>query len=251
MRKIIYAGIAIIAMMVVLAVTARIARSARLTVGTTLNFPPFEYFGGQQGDEIIGFDIDIAQKIARNSRMRLEIKDMPFSGLLSALEDGAIDFAIAAMPITAERTARVDFSRPYYTATQIVVTRADEPQPQAIDDLRNRRIAARAGTTGETVAIELTVPNTLLLFRDTRQMFDALIAEQADAIIVDSEVARYYVEAHDGALIATDMRYETIQYGIAVGKGNAKLLDTINRTINAMRDNDEYNALLERHIVRY
>ena len=94
-----------------------------LVVGTSADFPPFEYKDPETG-EIVGFDIEliklIAQKIGYD---RVEIKDMDFDSLIPALQAGQIDVAIAGMTITEKRKQQVDFSIPYWSADQAVVVR--------------------------------------------------------------------------------------------------------------------------------
>lgn len=250
MRKVLYGSGVVIAVLVGgLLLAAHIGQNIRIRVGTDPNLPPFEYFGGQDGDEIIGFDIDIARAIVRNANRRIEITHISFDQLLSAIEDGDVDFAIAAMPITTERIERVAFSRPYYIATQAVVTRSNAGRLRSLSDLENARIGVRAETVGETVVAEFPFPNTVLAFRSENEMIEALLADQIDAAISDREVGDYHVAARNGEVMVSDIGSDSVRYGIAVRKGNTRLLGIINRTITSVRDGDEYRMLLERHVI--
>ena len=81
-----------------------------LVMGTNAGFKPFEY---KQGNEIVGFDVDLAKEIARSVNKELKIEDMAFDGLLPALESGQIDMAVAGMSVTPERAKNALFSEPY------------------------------------------------------------------------------------------------------------------------------------------
>ena len=94
--------------------------SKTLKLGTNASFPPFEYVDSKT---IVGFDISIGQKIAKNAGMKLEIVDMAFEGLIPALQSGKIDFIAAAMSVDEERQSEVDFSEPYFESEQVIIVR--------------------------------------------------------------------------------------------------------------------------------
>jgi len=122
-----------------------------LTVGSDIPFPPFE-----QGDppDYEGFDIDLINAIADKMGLETSIQDKPFNLLLSG-GGGQIDMAIAATTITAERAKKVDFTDPYFNASQglLVPTGSDI---QSVDDLSGKIVGAQDGTTGETYANDQT-----------------------------------------------------------------------------------------------
>ena len=89
-------------------------------LGTNAAFPPFEYV---EGTKIVGFDITMGQKIAKDLGQSLEVVDMSFDSLIPALSSGAIDFIAAGMSVTEERKKNVDFSEPYFTSNQVIIVR--------------------------------------------------------------------------------------------------------------------------------
>ena len=91
-----------------------------LKLGTNAAFPPFEYV---EGKDIVGFDITMGQKIARDYGAKLEVIDMEFNSLIAALQSGVIDFIAAGMSVTEERKKNVDFSDDYYSSKQVVIVR--------------------------------------------------------------------------------------------------------------------------------
>lgn len=96
----------------------KIKESGKLVVGTSADYPPYEFHATVDGkDEIKGFDIDIAQAVADDLGVKLEIKDMDFDGLLVALQGDKVDMVFAGMTPTEERKQNADFSDIYYTAT--------------------------------------------------------------------------------------------------------------------------------------
>ena len=89
-------------------------------LGTNAAFPPFEYV---EGKNIVGFDITMGEKIAKNAGMKLEVMDMAFDSLIPALQAGTIDFIAAGMSVTEERKKNVDFSVPYFASEQVIIVR--------------------------------------------------------------------------------------------------------------------------------
>jgi len=96
------------------------AQGAVLKLGTNATFPPFEYVAGT---EVAGFDISVAQYIAKDYNAQLEVIDMAFDSLIPALSSGAVDFVAAGMSVTEDRKKNVDFSLPYYTSEQVIIVR--------------------------------------------------------------------------------------------------------------------------------
>ncbi len=120
-----------------------------LTFGTNAEFPPFEYVtsSGVIG-EYDGIDMAIAKQIAEDNGMTAAVENMEFDSLLVALQNGQIDAVIAGMTATDERRETVDFSTPYYTATQVMIVKEDSDITSAAD-MADKKICVIQGYTGE------------------------------------------------------------------------------------------------------
>ena len=123
--------------------------------GTNAEFPPFEFVAsnGVIG-EFDGIDIAIADQIAKDNGMVAEIANMEFDSLLIALENGQVDAVIAGMTVTEERLEAVDFSTPYYLATQVMIVKEDSAIAKATD-MADKTIAVIQGYTGEVCVKEM------------------------------------------------------------------------------------------------
>ena len=132
--------------------------SGKLVMGTSADYPPYEWHLIKDGkDEIIGFDIDIAQAIADELGVELEVKDMDFDGLIPALTTGKIDIIIAGMNATEERKQSVDFTDVYYTQTDIVVIRKEDADKFTSEDsLKTAKLATQKATVQETYLLKLS-----------------------------------------------------------------------------------------------
>lgn len=102
----------------------RPASSATETIkmGTNAEFEPFEY---RDNERIVGFDIEIANEIANDMGKKLEVEDMNFDSLVAALTTKKVDMVIAGMSVTEEKKESVNFSDPYFNASQVIIVRKD------------------------------------------------------------------------------------------------------------------------------
>ena len=93
----------------------------KLMVGTSPDFEPFEYLGS--GNDIIGFDVEVCQEIADDMGKSLEMVGYDFDALIAALTSEKVDMVMSGMTVNEERLMMVDFSDPYYNASQVIIVR--------------------------------------------------------------------------------------------------------------------------------
>lgn len=103
--------------------TKSTSRENELLVATELGFAPFEY---TIGNKIAGIDMEIAQLLADYLGKTLVVVNMSFSAVVSSVANGSYDIAFAGLTITDERKESVDFSTPYFDATQTLILKADD-----------------------------------------------------------------------------------------------------------------------------
>lgn len=236
-----FAKILALAMAILMLSAAFVACSSEeeaktITFGTNAEFPPFEFVvaGDNKGviDNFDGIDMAIADQIAKDNGMTAKISNMEFDSLLIALENGQIDAAIAGMTVTDERKEKVDFSTPYYQATQVMIVKEDSTIAKAAD-MADKKIAVIQGYTGETCVKELGYEYTS--FKKGTDAIMELVNGKADVVVIDSATAGKYVADNEGLKIVEDAEaFENEEYAIAVKKGNKELLDMINATVDKM-----------------
>ncbi len=214
-----------------------------LVMGTNADFPPFEFI--DDDNEIVGFDIDLANEIADILDMELEIENMDFDGLVSAVATGKVDIAVAAMTIREDRLETVNFSEPYFDAGQVIVVRDDYDEIAGEDDLLDKNIAAQLGTTGQFALEDLEVPDDqVTLFPKVTEVFMELTQGKVDAVVIDEPVALRYIEQQEGLKLVGDKFTDEV-FGIAVAKENTELLDQINEALEEIKESGKYDELLE------
>ncbi|MGS0689414.1 basic amino acid ABC transporter substrate-binding protein [Shewanella sp. 30m-9] len=216
-----------------------------LVVGTNASFPPFEYVGGVSGDEIMGFDIDLAQQIAKDAGKTLKVENMNFDSLIVALNAGKVDFIASGMTITPERQASVNFSEPYYEATQMVLVNKDNNSINSLDDLKDKHIAVQLGSTGDIMAKGYSQQVTA--FNSGFEAVMELKNAKVDLVLFDSEPAISFLEKNP-QLKMVELDFSPEFYGFAVAKDKAELLNSINSSLSIMKQNGGYDALVNKHM---
>ena len=222
--------------------TTTLQTKPKLVIGTDPGFKPFEY---RQGGKIVGFDIDLAQEIANDTGRQLVIEEMNFDGLIAALQAGKIDMAVAGMSVTPERSQNVNFSNPYYLASQMIVVRDNDQRIKSKTDLTGKKIGVQLGSTGDTIVGQL--PHvTKIQFSAVPAVLQELRSGRIDAAVLDNAPAETYIKTNPD-LKMLDTKLSEENYAIAMRKDRTDLLDQVNTTIKRVRRDGTYQRLIEKH----
>lgn len=220
----------------------KVVEEGLLTICTHLPYEPFEF---TEDGEVVGFDIDVLKIAADAEDLETEVVDTPWETIVSgnALESGDCDVAAGAMTITPEREAVMDFSEPYFEATQALLTKKGSGY-DSLDDLAGKRIAVQEGTTGETYVKEnLPKGAKAVSYEDSVLMMEAVNNGQVDAGVNDNGLVNYYVEENPSVEVTTEFKTGE-EYGFSVKKDdNPELLEAVN---TAIADKDAYDEAYEK-----
>ena len=117
-----------------------------ITMATNAEFEPFEF---KAENKIVGIDIDISKEIANDLGVDLKVNDISFDAVIFELKGKKSDFAAAALSYDEDRAKNVDFSNPYFNASQSIIVMKNSNISNA-DDLKGKNIGVHLGTTGDT-----------------------------------------------------------------------------------------------------
>lgn len=213
-------------------------------VGTDAAYAPFE-FQNEKG-EIVGFSIDLLQAVAAKGGFEVKFVNTPWEGIFNALQQGDRDLLISSITITDERKQTMDFSTPYFDAYQLIAVKATSKVAK-FDDLKKLKVGVQTGTTGDEVVTKLQGKNSANVkrFESTPLALKELEAGGVDAVVADNGVIINYVTNNAGANFKTvsDSAFAPEQYGIAVKKGNAELLEKVNKGIAAIKADGSYDQV--------
>src|SRR5512139_905031 len=220
----------------------QVIHEGALTVCSDMPYEPFE---SMRKGEPVGFDIDLIREVAAELDLRLAIKDTDFDAIASgdALNSDKCDLAVSAMTITGERARAIDFSSPYFDASQALVVPKGSGV-DSLDDLDGRRIGVQGGTTGELyVSDNAPSKADVVPLKDAAAMEDALIKQAVDAAVYDNTVVGDVVANNPDLEVSAE--FDTgEQYGMAVKKnGNVDLLRAINKVLATLEENGGYDKI--------
>ena len=216
----------------------------KLVMGTNASFPPYEFV--DDNNNIVGIDAEIAKAVADKMGYTLEIKDMEFDSLITAVQSGAIDFALAGMTVTDERKESVNFSDTYATGVQVIIV----PEKSAIatvDDLSGKTIGVQAGTTGDIYCTDEFGQDKVKQYKNGAEAIAALKNGQVECVVIDNEPAKNYVKANEGLKIL-ETEYAVEDYAAAISKENTELLENFNKALAELKDEGKVDEIITKYI---
>ena len=218
------------------------AAMTKLVLGTSADYAPFEFMYPDESGEMVygGIDVSVAQYIADEMGVELQVENMGFDYLLTSLDKGDFDIVLAAMEATPDRLENADFSDPYYTdVPPAILVKADKAdQYKTLADFNGKSIGAQTATTKLDMVNEMEGVTPVAL-QSVLDLVNELVYDKVDAILVDGGVAKQYAEANSDLVIAdaSGELGEPAPYCVAVQKGDPKgLLPAINAAIAKMNE---------------
>ena len=225
-----------------------IKAKGKLVVGTSADYPPYEFHKEIDGkDQIVGFDIEIAKELAKDLGVKLEIKDMAFDGLLVALQADKMDMIFAGMTPTDERKQNADFSDIYFTATHRFILRSgDEAAITKMEDLKGKKIGVQKGSIQADIAKANFQEADIKLLEKVPDLILDLKNKKVDAILVESTVADIQAQKNQGISVANKLEVKDPDGGCAVAmkKGSSELLAEANKTLKRLKDEKKVETFI-------
>ncbi len=211
-----------------------------LVVGVSADYAPFEFmYPGENGELVYGgIDISVAQYVADELGLTLQVENMSFDNLLTSLDKGDFDMVLSAMEATPDRLENADFSDGYYSDTPpAILVKADvADQYKTLADFNGKSVGAQTATTKLDMVNDIEGVNPVAL-SSVLDLVNELVYDKVDAILVDGGVAEQYAAANPDLVIAeaSSELPAAEPYCIAVAKGDPKgLLDGINAALAKM-----------------
>lgn len=213
-----------------------------LKVGTNASFAPFE-FQDDKSKDYVGFDMDLIKAIGKQMGYEVQIVNMGFDGLIPALESGNIDVIASGMTINEERSKKVNFSQPYYKSGLSIVVKNSNNNITSFKDLEGKNIGSQIGTTGATEAKKIKDAK-VREFNSAPEAFLELKNGGVDAVVNDLPVNKYYLAQggdKDAKVVGQPINAE--DYGYATAKKNSELAGKINKALEELKQNGEYDKI--------
>ncbi len=217
------------------------AAQDQLTVGANIGNVPWE-FQDESGD-FVGFEIDLVNAVAERLGAEVEIVNIPFNGLFSAVQSGRIDIATSSITITDERLESVSFAQPYYDSDQSLTVASGGPA--SLDEMEDMVVGVDTGSTGDMWATDHAEEYGFSDIRRYEGLAPAMLdltAGRIDGYISDIPALLYYVK--DKPDLEVVQRIETGEkYSMMFAK-DAELASEVNDILTELK---EEGVLAELH----
>lgn len=218
------------------------AQEGKLIMATNAEFPPYEYY---DGEDIVGIDAEIAGAIAEELGLELQIEDMAFDAIITAVTSGKADIAAAGMTVTEDRKKNVNFTDTYAQASQVVIV-TENSDIASPDDLTGKRIGVQLGTTGDLYSADVE-DATVERYNKGFEAVQSLLSDKIDAVVIDEQPAKVFVEQNEGLKILDD-HFTDEEYAIAVSKDNTELTEKINSALKTLKESGKLDEIVAKYI---
>ncbi len=223
----------------------------KIVVGLDDTFAPMG-FKDENGD-IVGFDIDLSRAVAKKLGMEIEYKSINWDSKILDLNAGNIDLIWNGLSITPERMEQTSMSKPYLSNNQIVITRVDE-NIKTIKDLDGKIVGTQNQSSGEEIILKNKFNKNFKDFKSYAQFDQAFMdldSGRLDAIVVDETFAKYIKNIKEkkvGKVLyyILNENFGKENMGIAAKKGNDKLIEIIDKTIEEFKNDGTYKKIYDK-----
>ena len=239
-------------------VLLRIKQNGVLRVATEPYFVPQEFIDPEREgqDKYQGADMELARLIAEKMGVELEIVEMEFTEVLTAVSEDQCDLAISALSFTPGRASSNEMSKGYYYSDipkcSILIREEDQKEITSIESLAKKILIAQQGSLQETMmSSNITAYQEFRRVLTTQMVYDAVQNKDADAGAVDAETALEYIQRNPdcGLTIADGIEFvleeEYLGDRIAAKKGEMQLMYFVNGVINEVLEKDLYTKWIE------
>ena len=215
-----------------------IKKDGKIVMATEGQYPPYNFF---QGARLSGFEIELAEAIAKKWGVAIEWKALSFDALLAGLRHDRWDLVIAGHAITDERAKAVTFTEPHFCGGGIIVTK--DAAIKEGKDLAGKTVSVQTGTTFLDEVKKVPGVKEVKNFPQDTDARSALISGRTDAWITDPAVARAAVAANASAGLRIAGLLFVERNGAAVAKGNTSLAGAFNQALHELQADGTYAAL--------
>ncbi len=247
LKKILAGGVLALALLGVVSCGAKQAK--KIVIASDATFPPMEMV--DENKNIVGLDVDLMNAAAKAGGFAVEFKNTAWEGIFAGLDNGKYDAVMSSVTITDDRKKTMDFSIPYFNAGQILVVKSDVNGVEKLTDLKGKTVGAQIGTTGafEIDKVKESSKITEKTYDDIGLAFEDLVNGRLAGVVVDTPTAANYAlqnPNYKGKLKTVGAAFTTEYYGVAVKKGNTKVLDVINAGLKKILDAGDNKAIEEK-----
>ena len=201
---------------------------------------PYAFEDPVHAGQLIGFEVDIAEAVARELGVRQQFVQSDWTNLIPALDRGSFDMAMNGLEVTPEHASRVLFTRPYYAFSLRLMARRDDPRIQGLASLAGLNV----GTLANSLAWHVLLARGALArpYEGSVEPYDDLEQGRTDAVLLDDIIAQRYGMNHRGLRVVADV--VDGYYAIGVGRADEDLRAALDTALNTIAGSGELRRIL-------
>jgi len=204
-----------------------------IVAGANIGNVPWEFQDADGG--FVGFELDLVREVGKRLGREVEVVNIPFNGLFSAVQSGRIDIALSSITITDKRLRSVSFAQPYYDSAQSL-TVLEQSGNAGLADMRGKVVGVDTGSTGDMWTSANQASYGFGEIRRYEGLAPAMLDLQSmriDGYISDIPALEYYIKDKRGFRIAE--RIETGEsYSMMFARDNP-LVDAVDAVIAELK----------------
>ncbi|WP_421865853.1 transporter substrate-binding domain-containing protein [Motiliproteus sp.] len=221
-----------------------IVKRGELQVCMEAGYMPFE-MRNKKGN-IVGFDVDMAKAMAKAMKVKLDLRNTAWDGIIPALLTAKCDIIMSGMTVTAERNLKVNFANPYIVVGQTILVR-----PELADKITNYRdlndpkyvVATKLGTTGDIATKKYIGKSNIRLFETESEGALEVVNGNADAFVYDLPFNAIYSSQNSDKVVHLDDSFTYEPLGWAIRKGDPDFLNFLNNFLAQVKGDGTYDKI--------
>lgn len=212
-----------------------VKESGKILVGLDDGYPPMEF--RDEKNNLVGFDIDLANEIGKKLDVKVEFVTSEWSGIFLAFQSKKFDVMISGLSITEKRKKTMDFSEPYIFGGQVIAVKKGNESIKKLSDLKGKVIGCQMGSTGQKSAEEnLKEIKDLKKYGKITEAYSELAIGRIDGVIMDAQVGQYYSFKKPDDFVVLDEMVSKEPVGVGFRKGDKELNVQIQKAINELKN---------------
>lgn len=219
-----------------------IQKDGKILLATEGQFAPFNFF---KGTTLTGFEVEVAELVAKKMGLKVQWKTIGFDALLTGLKQDRWDLVIASHAITDERAKAVTFTAPHYCSGGLVV--AMDPAIRTAKDLAGKVVAVQTGTSYLENVQKIASIKDMKNFPTDVDARSALVSKRVDAWVTDRFVAKEVAAKNPTAGFKLGELVFVEKVASAVAKGNTGLADAWSKALAETMADGSYAAVSKKY----
>ncbi|KRF43868.1 amino acid ABC transporter substrate-binding protein [Paenibacillus sp. Soil787] len=221
-----------------------IKANGKIRIGTEGTYAPFTFH--DKDGKLTGFDVEIAQEIAKKIGVQAEFIETKWDGMFAGLDSKRFDIVVNEVTIKEDRKVKYDFSDPYIVSKSVLIVHKDNKDIKKLTDLKGKK--AGQSLTSNLTEIAKSNGAEIVQTDGFNQAIDLLLSKRIDATINDGlSYLDLKKQKPDVAIQVVDETKEASQSAVLLNKGNQELVDAVNVALADLKKDGTYLKISEKY----